>query len=266
MSLRSFVMFLTRSLAIRYPITAVLAAQQTLLANLSHMPLPITLKLSASAPQDPAFENTGIPWSEWTALFGNHDLYFTVAENSVSMAFGAGADSPALVIWMRDVDQSTYVPRISKIKRTSLVDRSVRSISSTHPRAVKLPTLSSSIDDHSESDSDSEASDFSFSSSHDSLTSVSSRSPSPSESAKYVPPCKLQKTAVSSPISPRYLSRKYPTVDQNKKDTTKYLYQGGITTVLTGGVKLGGARTAPAQPKRKSVLLGPESNDWRRKN
>jgi len=33
-------------------------------------------------------------------------------------------------------------------------------------------------------------------------------------------------------------------VDTNKKDKTKYLYQGGYTTVVTGGVMLGSATTA----------------------
>jgi hypothetical protein len=30
-------------------------------------------------------------------------------------------------------------------------------------------------------------------------------------------------------------------IDSTKKDVTKYLYQGGVSTVLTGGVMLGGS-------------------------
>ena len=37
-------------------------------------------------------------------------------------------------------------------------------------------------------------------------------------------------------------------VNANKKDVTKYLYQGGVSTVLTGGVMLG------ATPSPKATL------------
>ena len=47
-------------------------------------------------------------------------------------------------------------------------------------------------------------------------------------------------------------------VDTNKKDKTKYLYQGGCTTVVTGGVMLGSGTTAAckADPPKHRVPFG----------
>lgn len=44
-------------------------------------------------------------------------------------------------------------------------------------------------------------------------------------------------------------------VDTNKKDKTKYLYQGGCTTVVTGGVMLGSA-TCKAEPPKHRIPFG----------
>ena len=55
-------------------------------------------------------------------------------------------------------------------------------------------------------------------------------------------------------------------VDNEKKDVTKYLYQGGVSTVLTGGVMLGGSATA----KNQNLVGGGgaakicSANSWRR--
>ena len=50
-------------------------------------------------------------------------------------------------------------------------------------------------------------------------------------------------------------------VDNDKKDVTKYLYQGGVSTVLTGGVMLGGSAAAKTKPTNK---ISPSVNSWRR--
>ncbi|KAF8175565.1 hypothetical protein BJ912DRAFT_1064206 [Pholiota molesta] len=46
-------------------------------------------------------------------------------------------------------------------------------------------------------------------------------------------------------------------IDSSKKDVTKYLYQGGVSTVLTGGVMLGGgggARKGAAAPRAAATI------------
>ena len=60
-------------------------------------------------------------------------------------------------------------------------------------------------------------------------------------------------------------------VDNDKKDITKYLYQGGVSTVLTGGVMLGGSATASSSSANKSLggakptpITNKISSSWRR--
>ncbi|TFK71175.1 hypothetical protein BDN72DRAFT_877344 [Pluteus cervinus] len=50
-------------------------------------------------------------------------------------------------------------------------------------------------------------------------------------------------------------------IDTTKKDVTKYLYSGGVSTVLTGGVMLGAGKTATPN-KRNATSTG--SSNWRR--
>ena len=53
-------------------------------------------------------------------------------------------------------------------------------------------------------------------------------------------------------------------VDNDKKDVTKYLYQGGVSTVLTGGVMLGGSATAKNPGAKPTNKIPPSANSWRR--
>ena len=52
-------------------------------------------------------------------------------------------------------------------------------------------------------------------------------------------------------------------VDNEKKDVTKYLYQGGVSTVLTGGVMLGGSATAKNSGAKSTNKIS-SANPWRR--
>jgi hypothetical protein len=53
-------------------------------------------------------------------------------------------------------------------------------------------------------------------------------------------------------------------VDNDKKDVTKYLYQGGVSTVLTGGVMLGGSATAKNLGAKSTDKISSSVNPWRR--
>ena len=60
-------------------------------------------------------------------------------------------------------------------------------------------------------------------------------------------------------------------VDNEKKDVTKYLYQGGVSTVLTGGVMLGGSsatasnKNLGAKPTTTTTnKISSSANSWRR--
>ncbi|KDR71907.1 hypothetical protein GALMADRAFT_253691 [Galerina marginata CBS 339.88] len=83
--------------------------------------------------------------------------------------------------------------------------------------------------------------------------------------------------------APAFVPRQFPAarvfIDDTKKEVTKYLYQGGVSTVLTGGVMLGGGLTptkakANAIPKYRAPIGGKKfstptqnaasGNSWRR--
>ena len=58
-------------------------------------------------------------------------------------------------------------------------------------------------------------------------------------------------------------------VDNEKKDVTKYLYQGGVSTVLTGGVMLGGSAASTTTTSTVAKTLGHKATNkitssWRR--
>lgn len=170
------------------------------------------------------------------------------------------------------------------------------SLSCTASPATVVDVIDVDLDSHSsssdDSDSDSEGSTYSFASSHDSLTSVSSTSSSPVSAKASLPSLYLTPKASKSTPN-RHLSRSQRSqrgllVDSSKIDVTKYLYQGGSTGVITGGVMLGSSSpprsasptvkagkaspyrpaqmrqmsSSPTKPARK-VLLGPERDNWR---
>ncbi|KAF8876275.1 hypothetical protein BD779DRAFT_1561079 [Infundibulicybe gibba] len=103
------------------------------------------------------------------------------------------------------------------------------------PAVARTPSPTSSTSSVSSS-----ASSISRPSSRSSIvSSVSSLASSlPSKPAVYVPPAKARRS------NPKVF------IDMTKKDVTRYSYQGGVSTVLTGGVMLGGPPAC--------------SNSWRR--
>ncbi|KJA22556.1 hypothetical protein HYPSUDRAFT_40943 [Hypholoma sublateritium FD-334 SS-4] len=89
-----------------------------------------------------------------------------------------------------------------------------------------------------------------FSAGADSESSASSVAECDAPEAKPTAPS-LPRVFVAPRRAPVFVPEPAPTkvvVDANKKDITKYLYQGGVSTVLTGGVMLGAAPAARAAP------------------
>ena len=91
----------------------------------------------------------------------------------------------------------------------------------------------------------------------ESMTSASSTSSSKSNSPSSTKP---RHTATFVPRPARVF------IDNDKKNVTKYLYQGGVSTVLTGGVMLGGSASAKNQAtKSQSTNKNSSSaSSWRR--
>ncbi|KIM34868.1 hypothetical protein M413DRAFT_434939 [Hebeloma cylindrosporum] len=151
------------------------------------------------------------------------------------------------------------------------------------PSALSSPESVSSPDSSRPSSRSSTFSTFSFSDDDESVTSASSISSfdfldSTKPSITITKPVNtFNKNAPAfAPRAPRVF------IDNTKKDVTKYLYQGGISTVLTGGVMLGGGATNGAKaakskaaevPKYRAPVGGKKftaatqnATSWRRNN
>lgn len=254
--------------------------------------------------------DAGLSWADWAPLFGGPDLHFFVSAKRIQVALTPvlSETSAALTIWSQDVEQATETLAISKSKlsvqavtgrrlQATLDSARARRSFLAAENIIKLPSLlpctsQTHVDMDTDSDSDSESttsSRFSSnSSSSDSMTSVSSASSSPASSSCDLPSTFASKvsfvrTAPSPPVEepcqsipPRLLSRAQrrlavSTVDHSKTDLQKYLYQGGSTGVITGGVMLGGVKpskptkvsTRSTRGTRKPLLLGPDCENWR---
>ncbi|KAF8152580.1 hypothetical protein B0H34DRAFT_121825 [Crassisporium funariophilum] len=134
------------------------------------------------------------------------------------------------------------------------------SSTTTFPSPLSSPEVSSPESSRPSSRS-STFSTFSFSD-DESMTSASSinsfdflASTKP-QSIHVTPTNNAREMPVFVPRTPRVF------IDNAKKDITKYLYQGGVSTVLTGGVMLGGpaAPKAPQVPKYRAPVGGKKTN------
>ena len=109
---------------------------------------------------------------------------------------------------------------------------------------IDNPSSGSSPDSSRPSSRSSNFSFFSLASSTDSMTSFSSTSSPSIEKASIKPvtppPSRLARSG--DVPEPEDADESQVHIDKSKKTVQKYLYQGGISTVLTGGVMLGSAK------------------------
>jgi len=268
------VAFLTRPLLSSFPTAAVSSAQIILTASLASVP-SATYALNASTPPTPflaASIGASIPWTAWLAALGSDEILLFYGPGYVKVRLGNAAVTD---VWSEE-SQGSVVP-ISRIQaqvkvspspllqqntgarlRAMLLSARVRNMRRQQAAAepIRIPSLplspssdsdssdSDSDSDYCESDSASSTSSIFTSYSNDSLTSAGSPASTSPKCAPvalpavgtYRPPFARSKVAPTNPSVPRA-----PAVpmDHSKKDTTAYLYQGGVTRVMTGGVMLG---------------------------
>ncbi|KAJ7279671.1 hypothetical protein C8J57DRAFT_1303913 [Mycena rebaudengoi] len=267
-SVAHLISFLTRPLLSAYAPATVTSAQLILNATLATVP-SATFTLSASGTPPPSILSAsigaGIPWASWfNALGGGRDVLVFYGPTFVKVRVG---DGQVTTVWSEDAQGS--VTPISQLKavpllqqstgarlRAALLSARVRSIrrEQTAAAPIRLPSLLfASSPTSSDSDSSYDASD----SDSDSDCESSTSSKFTSYSAE-----SLLTSAASSPVSsppksaclplplyraPRPIGVSKPSIvsaDKSKKDLTAYLYQGGVTRVMTGGVMLGPRRAA----------------------
>ncbi|KAJ6500826.1 hypothetical protein C8R45DRAFT_979256 [Mycena sanguinolenta] len=269
------VSFLTRPLLPAFSYAAVSSAQLILSASLAAMP-SATLSLaptSMPAPLLAASVGATIPWAAWLSALGSDNITLFYGPGYVKVRFGNAAMTN---VWS-ETSQGSVLP-ISRAQvsvkvgpspllqqntgarlRAMLLSARVRNMR-RHAAAAE-PTSSSDDADFSDSDSDLDSDSASSTSSkftshsNDSLTSVGSSPTTPPKSAPialptagvYRPPFARAKTAAKTvAVTAKAVAVKSsppPAANHLKKDTTAYLYQGGVTRVMTGGVMLGPRRS-----------------------
>ncbi|KAJ6517408.1 hypothetical protein C8R47DRAFT_1087221 [Mycena vitilis] len=271
------VAFLTRPLVSSFAPEAISSAQVILTASLvSTSSATFTLNATSTPPTPLLAASIGacIPWTAWLAALGtgNDDILLFYGPGYVKVRRGG---APATDIWSEE-RQGCVVP-ISRIQpqskvgsspllqqntgarlRAMLLSARVRSVRREQAAAVSCPT-SDCDDSESEYTSDSESDSASSTSSRstaytsDSLTSAGSPPSSPAKApaclpvvtvSAYRPPFRRAQAAakpIPKPITKPRTAAPVP-VNSSKKDTTAYLYQGGVTRVMTGGVMLGPRR------------------------
>ncbi|KAJ6539840.1 hypothetical protein DFH09DRAFT_1368661 [Mycena vulgaris] len=267
--------FLTRPLIAAFAPDAVASAQLILNASLASLPNATFTLTSTTTPPPAIFAasiGAGIPWAAWlNALGGGCDVLLFYGPGYVKVRVG---DAQVTDVWS-EATQGSVVP-ISQIKSVPLLQQStgarlramllsarVRSMRRAQQAGeLSSPTSGSDSDaDDSASGSDSESdSDCSTTSSKftaystDSLTSAASSPPTtppkatftalptvPTAPALYRAPRPTARAPLpkSTSRAPKPTRAAPAPIDKSKKDLTAYLYQGGVTRVMTGGVMLG---------------------------
>ncbi|KAJ7624266.1 hypothetical protein DFH06DRAFT_1339977 [Mycena polygramma] len=250
------VSFLTRPLVSSFAPETISSAQRHSNAT-STPPAPL---LAASI-------GAGIPWTAWLAALGagSDDILLFYGPGYVKVRRGTTAVTD---IWSEQ-RQGCVVP-ISRIQAQTTADphRLLQQNSGARLRAMLLsarvrnmrreqvivvPCHTSDSDDSeseyaSDSDSDTTSSTSSRFTAYSSASATSAGSP-PTTPAKaavalpavtvgaYRPPFRRAQAVAKAVVRPR-AAAPVP-VDRSRKETTAYLYQGGITRVMTGGVMLG---------------------------
>lgn len=156
-------------------------------------------------------------------------------------------------------DELFSMIKIATMKRTLALEEkpTITITTTTTPSPIRLPialpipscrALSplrhSSPESSSGSDSDSDSgsdSGFSYTSKGSSVSSLQSSTSAVQSTKKYVPPHHYTRSS-PQPYSGRKVTRSRIFVDSTKTQVTPY--DGGKTTVLTGGVMLGGASSS----------------------
>lgn len=270
--------YLTRPLIVSYPAATVIKLQLVLEANLTAIFAPtwvpeeplrgsgrrcLTLSPLCLPPRAiySACLTTGVQWFDWIAALGGCEFDFFIDPGYVSVRFGQG--SQLVTIWSEELADaiSPVLPCDTKSQSKTIAQQLLESESADDDEIfamiadeVSAPAWAMPVIDHFSPPARSESplSAVSSDSRSSSRSSNSSSCFSYASTARTDPPSASNRTS-SSKLSRREKARQARVfVDTSKTEVTPY--DGGKTTVLTGGVMLGAAPS-----KAKSTV-----SSWRR--
>ncbi|KAF9073830.1 hypothetical protein BDP27DRAFT_268549 [Rhodocollybia butyracea] len=283
--------YLTRPLIVQYSATTIIKLQLVLEANLTALYAPtwvskeplrgsgrrcLTLSPECLPPRViySACLSAGVQWFDWIALLGGKEFDFFVDPGCVSVRHGrkGSPDCKLLTVWADEIPSPT-APTLATKSRTiaqqlmeseyddeeqifaMIAEQTKPSTQWVAPSLDRL-TIPSTMRSSSPFSTDSS---ISASSSHSRSSSRSSNSSSGFSYSSSSP----SDTTVSSTSSPKQSRRERARQARVFVDTTKTEvtpYDGGKTTVLTGGVMLGGS---PVQTRTHKVNNAFTSQQWR---
>ncbi|KAJ7281043.1 hypothetical protein C8J57DRAFT_1300719 [Mycena rebaudengoi] len=260
-AINRLVSFITRPLMSLHTAATMVSLQIYLHAALSAIPTPSSLLLSAHSLPPPQIQTAciaaGIQWADWLHLLSNgKDVELFISASALAVQI---SDGPRMVLWTAPaVDACATIPLLNakspalKPAGTAFAVSLRTTLASARARRAALISPSDSESDSSDSESDSDVSDSGSSfTSNSSTTSVSS----------------LDSDVPCAPI-----------VDRAKVDVTRYMYHGGVTQVMSGGVMLGGAprptpKASAPRPTQTAHMLASRlktsrsavsANNWRK--
>lgn len=313
--------FLTRPLILIHTPTKVVSLQIILQSILTatYLPTPqnnhprMSFSLSpTSLPPRPIYAAciaSGVQWSEWISVLGGTPFELVIDSTFVTVRAG----NKTATVWQAPAPlrpastiqaslRATLSSALARAKSRTLAQQLLESdhedeeaeeifsmiskttmVSPTPTRGsfhITLPVSPTSPDSSRPSSRSSNVSGFSFSSSEESMSSVSSASSMASAKAAFLTADHIRvqpqaKVALRRERAPSVF------VDNTKKEVTKYSYEGGVSTVLTGGVMLGG-KVSPAKPVKpvmarpvwtgsrrtqtqaSTTMAADKTNNWRR--
>ncbi|KAG5648195.1 hypothetical protein DXG03_006150 [Asterophora parasitica] len=285
--------YLTRPLIASHSATAIIRLHSILEANLTAYYAPswvleepllgsgrrcLTLSPDCLPPRPiyAACVTSGIQWFEWIAALGNQEFDLFVDPGCVSVRHGRKGNGRFITVWVDEIaspsaakpyfeaiaapmpQSKTFAQQLLEEDHEednqlfSLIAREINAptwtpLHANFPTSVRSLSPLSTISTHSRSSSRSSNSSSAFSSSAaSSTTSVSSVSAASSSDSK--PKQSRRERARQARVF----------VDTSKTEVTPY--DGGKTTVLTGGVMLGGGA---GRPTKMSKSANGAAASWR---
>ncbi|KAF9037873.1 hypothetical protein BDZ89DRAFT_1061450 [Hymenopellis radicata] len=214
--------------------------------------------------------STPVPFAQWMVFLGNQPIRIVVSSSEVKAVF----DSRTATLWRKDGEDDLCGDNVRAIARNDSISMKKYVPPMRTPSCIPHIRVAIPVEDDSSSSSDSDADSDDGYTSEESMTSVSSTRSVYSETK----PSSICSSAAAS------ISRATP--------ATTYLYQGGKTSVVTGGVMLSSQPTvksavrSPMRPspsainnpsstwrkspspfaKTRRTPVGPDSGNWRKRD
>jgi len=289
--------YLTRPLIRSHSATTIIKLQLILEANLTAFYAPtwvikeplrgsgrrcLTLSPTCLPPRPiyAACLAASLHWFDWIAVLGGREFDFFVDPGCISVRYGKKGVAPLVTVWSDEVD--LVAAKEAHAVDTARLDAQLRAQADVRPKktvAQQILEQDAKEDDelfamlaeeisvsawmtplHNQSRSTSPLSDISSASSCVSFSSADSYASVTKMPTRASPPIPAPVQNASYKMSRRERARQARVfIDASKTDVTPY--DGGKTTVLTGGVMLGGApkaRVAAARRPQAQILV-----NWR---